>query len=138
MENDQLDDVRDKRTSDVFWSYIPSTVRKWATGIIVGVVLGSGTSAAISRNWPDANVQAIDATMKAVMDRIDKLEQNDVTSGILMIERQRVGDTNSLRITNIEGRITSDIIEIKAAILRLGDKLDRHSEFTENKLKPSG
>jgi len=112
-------------------AFLPDIMRRWLTGVAIGIVLGSGSFAAVSRTWPDANVVAIDATMKAVMDRIDKLEIRGVAVDTLLVERQRVGDSNALRIASLEGRLATDISEIKSAILRLADKLDRHSDKTE-------
>ena len=121
---------------DGLWNALPDVMKRWVAGVMVGIVLGGGGSAAVLRSWPDANVVAIDITMKAVMDRIDKLERNDITSDLLMNERQRVGDSNALRIANLESRLASDISEIKTNIQRVADKLDRHSENTESKTKP--
>ena len=121
---------------DGLWNALPDVMKRWVAGVMVGIVLGGGGSAAVLRTWPDANVVAIDITMKAVMDRIDKLERNDITSDLLMNERQRVGDSNALRIANLESRLASDISEIKTNIQRVADKLDRHSEITESKTKP--
>ena len=118
-------------STGIMKTLMSDVMRRWIAGLGVGLLLGTGGMATVSKTWPDANVQAIDATMTAVMDRIDKLEIRSTAIDLLMNERQRVGDSNAIRIASLETRLGSDINEIKTAVLRLGDRLERHFEKTE-------
>lgn len=109
-------------------SLIPEILRRWGTGLALGILVGTGGMATMNKSWPDANTKVIESTMNAVMERIDKLELRDTGTDSLLAERGRIIDGNTVRILNLETHWAADVKDIKDGITRIDDKLVRHME----------